>query len=173
MLSVPQCLTLYLHILLLVTGLWSQMPNHLFVLDHFRRTPYDDICVHTCNSISPSDTLWQSMARWMACRLFGAKPLPESMLFYCQLIPKKQTSVKFETKHFRFIQQNKIQNCGKDRGRKCINITSQCLANHVSVTMMTSSNGNIFRVTGPLCGEFAGDAELWYFLRSVNEQTVE
>ena len=37
--------------------------------------------------------------------------------------------------------------------------------------MMTSSNGNIFRVTGPLCGEFtshrwiphtkASDAELW------------
>ena len=42
---------------------------------------------------------------------------------------------------------------------------------------MTSSNGNIFRVTGPLCGEFTGhrwiprtkvsDAELWYFLWSV------
>ena len=40
--------------------------------------------------------------------------------------------------------------------------------------IMTSSNGNIFRVTGPLCGEFAGhrsfpltkasDAELWCFL---------
>ena len=40
--------------------------------------------------------------------------------------------------------------------------------------MMMSSNGNIFRVTGPLCGEFTGhrwiphtkasDAELWYFL---------
>ena len=40
--------------------------------------------------------------------------------------------------------------------------------------MMTSSNGNIFRVTGPLCGEFTGhrgiprtkasDAELWCFL---------
>ena len=35
---------------------------------------------------------------------------------------------------------------------------------------MTSSNGNIFRVTGPLCGEFtdditnASDAELWCFL---------
>ena len=39
--------------------------------------------------------------------------------------------------------------------------------------MMTSSNGNIFRVTGHLCGEFtcvrwiphtkASDAELWYF----------
>ena len=41
---------------------------------------------------------------------------------------------------------------------------------------MTSSNGNIFRVTGHLCGEFIGhrwipitkasDAELWYFLWS-------
>ena len=44
------------------------------------------------------------------------------------------------------------------------------------VTMMTSSNGNIFRVTGHLCGEFTGhrwipgtkasDAELWCFLWS-------
>ena len=43
--------------------------------------------------------------------------------------------------------------------------------------MMTSSNGNIFRVTGPVCGEFTGlrwiprtkasDAELWCFLWSV------
>ena len=42
--------------------------------------------------------------------------------------------------------------------------------------MMTSSNGNIFRITGPLCGEFTGhrwipltkasDAELWCFLWS-------
>ena len=49
--------------------------------------------------------------------------------------------------------------------------------------MMTSSNGNIFYVTGPLCGEFidlrwirgtkAGDAELWYFLWSAPKQTVE
>ena len=42
---------------------------------------------------------------------------------------------------------------------------------HNSCIMMTSSNGNIFRVTGPLCGEFTGhrwipvtkasDAGLW------------
>ena len=48
--------------------------------------------------------------------------------------------------------------------------------------MMTSSNGNIFHVTGPLCGEFtghlwislteAGGAEPWYFLWSAPEQTV-
>ena len=45
--------------------------------------------------------------------------------------------------------------------------------------VMTSSNGNIFRVTGPLCEEFTGhrwipltkatDAELWCFLWSVPE----
>ena len=49
--------------------------------------------------------------------------------------------------------------------------------------MMTSSSGNIFRVTGPLWGEFtdhrwipftkASDAGFWYFLWSVPEQTVE
>ena len=45
--------------------------------------------------------------------------------------------------------------------------------------MMTSSNGNIFRVTGPLCGEFTGlrsiprtkasDAELWCVVWSAPE----
>ena len=46
-------------------------------------------------------------------------------------------------------------------------------------TMMTSSNGIFFRVTGHLCGEFTGprwiphtkasDAELWCFLWSASE----
>ena len=49
--------------------------------------------------------------------------------------------------------------------------------------MMTSSNGNIFQVTDPLCGEFTGqrwifltkasDAELWCFFLSTPQQTVE
>ena len=57
----------------------------------------------------------------------------------------------------------------------------QCLG--IVVFMMTSSNGNIFRVTGPLCGEFTGhwgipltkasDAELWCFLSSVPKLTVQ
>ena len=47
------------------------------------------------------------------------------------------------------------------------------------ISMMTSSNGKIFRVTGHLCGEFTGHrwiplskasvAELWYFLWSAPE----
>ena len=37
------------------------------------------------------------------------------------------------------------------------------------IDMMTSSNGNIFRVTGPLCGEFTGPGEFpaqWPVTRS-------
>ena len=51
------------------------------------------------------------------------------------------------------------------------------------LSMMTSSNGNFFRVAGHLCGEFtdprwiphtkASDAELWCFLWSAPEWTVE
>ena len=49
--------------------------------------------------------------------------------------------------------------------------------------MVSSSNGNIFRVTGPLCGEFTGHrwipltkasgAGLWCFLWSALQQTIE
>ena len=52
------------------------------------------------------------------------------------------------------------------------------LYRHMDI-MMTSSNGNIFRVTGHLCGEFTGprwiprtkasDAELWWFLWSASK----
>ena len=48
-----------------------------------------------------------------------------------------------------------------------------CVYRKMPIHMMTSSNGNIFCVTGPLCGEFtvhrwipltkASDAELWCF----------
>ena len=34
-----------------------------------------------------------------------------------------------------------------------------CLQDKKAIFMMTSSNGNIFRVTGPLCGEFTGPGE--------------
>ena len=38
----------------------------------------------------------------MACRLFGAKPLPEPTLTYYQLDPQESTSVKFESKYKTF-----------------------------------------------------------------------
>ena len=62
-------------------------------------------------------------------------------------------------------------------------IVDGCYRNWYSDIMMTSSNGNIFHVTGPLCGEFTGprwipltrasDAELWCFLWSAHEQAFE
>ena len=70
---------------------------------------------------------------------------------------------------------------------KCCCCSATCAAAcHVTdalKVMMMSSNGNIFRITGPLCGESTGhrwipltkasNAELWCFLRSVPEQMVE
>ena len=40
-------------------------------------------------------------------------------------------------------------------GKYLTHIVKIVVAFHVNI-MMTSSNGNIFRVTGPLCGEFTG-----------------
>ena len=54
-----------------------------------------------------------------------------------------------------------------------------CIVSHMVDIVMTSSNGNIFRVTGLLCGgqwiplTRASDAELSCFLWSAPEQTVE
>ena len=61
---------------------------------------------------------------------------------------------------------------------------SNCLLIIVIIdVMLTSANGDIFRVTGPLCGEFIGhrwipvrkayDADLLCFLWSAPEETVE
>ena len=58
-----------------------------------------------------------------------------------------------------------------------------CGPRYLYPTMMTSSNGSIARVTGPLCGEFTGhwwipltkasDADLWCTLWSAPEQTIK
>ena len=46
----------------------------------------------------------------MACRLFGAKPLPKPMLGYCRLDPYEQTSVKFHQTTKLFIHKNACEN---------------------------------------------------------------
>ena len=59
-------------------------------------------------------------------------------------------------------------------------VTGMWNAIHVLSSFMTSSSGNLFRVSGPLQGEDgwipltkANDADLWCFLWSAPEQTVE
>ena len=78
--------------------------------------------------------------------------------------------------HYFFLALNVII---KQLGVTMYNTTSV----RTSSVMMTSSNENIFRVTGPLWRESTGhrwipltnanDAELWSFLRSAPEQMVE
>ena len=56
------------------------------------------------------------------------------------------------------------------------------ISSRIYFVMMTSSNGNIFRIAGSLCGEWTGnrwillkkasDTKLWCFLWSAPEQTV-
>ena len=46
----------------------------------------------------------------MACRLFGAKPISESMLPYCQLGRKKHISVKIHLKFKTFYSSNALKN---------------------------------------------------------------
>ena len=76
------------------------------------------------------------------------------------------------------IQITKIENgLWLGNGLDCMKMYEMC-----NTLMMTSSNGNIFRVTGPLWGEFTGhrwiplakdsDAELWCILWSAPEHTV-
>ena len=73
---------------------------------------------------------------------------------------------------------------GKCIWKYCLgNAWSQRVVSYDLHDMMKSSNGNIFRVTDPLWGESTGhwwiplpkssDTELWYFLWSAAEQTIE
>ena len=45
----------------------------------------------------------------MACRLFGAKPLPEPMLAYCQLDSQEQISVKLESEFYDFHSMSPLK----------------------------------------------------------------
>ena len=52
-----------------------------------------------------------TLVQVMACRLFGAQPLPEPMLAYCQLDSWEQLSVKFKSEYCHFHSRKCIRNC--------------------------------------------------------------
>ena len=63
------------------------------------------------NSSAPSAAYMRqwtvsALVQAMACRLFGAKPLPEPMLTYCQLEPCEQTCYNSNRNTKLFIQEN-------------------------------------------------------------------
>ena len=65
------------------------------------------------------------MRRWtgsalikvMACRLFGAKALPEPMLVYCQLDTCEQISAKFKSEFYYFHSRKCIWSCSLPQWR--------------------------------------------------------
>ena len=91
------------------------------------------------------------------------------------VIPRTMCSIQMQIKWW-FQVQNSLEYNHQSF------ITSQ-IAKTQGSTMMTSSNGNIFRVSGLLWGEStdhrmipltkASDAELWYFLWSAHKQTMK
>ena len=52
-----------------------------------------------------------ALVQIMACRSFGAKPLPEAMLAYCQLDCWEQISVKFVSQFHQFRSRKCIWTC--------------------------------------------------------------
>ena len=75
-----------------------------------------DAVYYPVNSSSPGATYMRqwtgpSLIQLMACRLFGAKPLPEPMLAYCQLDSWEQISVKFESEFYRFHSRKSTWKC--------------------------------------------------------------
>ena len=52
-----------------------------------------------------------ALVQIMACRLFGAKPLPEPMLAYCQLNSWEHISMKFEPEFYHFHSRKCIWTC--------------------------------------------------------------
>ena len=105
----------------------------------------------------------------MTCRLLGAKPLLCPILNYCQSV-KIKTSMKCDWNTFsrKYIRMDDLQNgthfykfqtvifyqTNISRQMSFTPLISITLRTYVVNVMMTSSNGNTFRVTGHLCAEF-------------------
>ena len=67
-----------------------------------------------------------ALVQIMACHLFGAKPLSDPMLTYCQFDPQEYTSVKFESKYQTFVSWKcfskcRLQNEGHLSRPPCVN----------------------------------------------------
>ena len=85
-------------------------------IGYFCASPYSVVTTNAnacLNSSPPSARQWNGSAllQIMACRLFGAKPLPEPMLAHCQLDPWEQNSVKFESECYHFHSRKYTWKC--------------------------------------------------------------
>ena len=114
----------------------------------------------------------QSFWEWKCLDMRGTQ-IPKPIMTYCSACILHLIQLTYNINH---------ECWGKSPSSACIVSSIRNQLSWVwlmSVHIMTSSNGNIFRVTGPLCEEFTGhrwipltkasDAELWCFLWSEPE----
>ena len=157
------------------------------LLKYWTKSSYSSISSSSCSKItgsssssspipvlrflesSPSSILWSIHYRSAICILKCFSSF--SKLYFLASVTNNECRFRTECLVLNWTCHNQLQD--------------QChqLSWFIAAAMMTSSNGNIFRVTGPLCGEFTGlrwipltkasDAELWCFLWSMPELTVK
>ena len=135
-------------------------PSYIYNGNH--HTWKDCLCIET----GPWSSRYLSILKLQRCTFYnGWNYLLESKLIYVS------KSGPWSTAHMALTQQD------------CRSLPIQGKYFIIMVNMMTSSNGNTFRFTGPLCGEFTGHRwipltkasgrELWCFIWTAPEQTAE
>ena len=143
-----------------------------------------------CSAVQPSSTHWGLVTTYELGHHWFSCLVPSHYLNKCWLIVNWTTDNRFQWNFNHnvtiFWQENWLQNtfCQITAILSFHPLvkrpSSTCFIGEFGETlMMTSSNGNIFRVIGPLCGEFTGprwiphtkasDAELWCLLWSAPE----
>ena len=70
------------------------------------------------------------MFQVMTCRLFGAEPLPETMMTSRQLDPKEHNSVIFESKQMKLRPRKSIGKCRLQNSSHFVRTTA-CSVDHV------------------------------------------
>ena len=77
--------------------------------------PDDPLFNHILSAAYVRQRTGSALIQAKACRLFGAKPLPETLLTYCQSDSKEQTSVKLKYKNFHYenaFEKSRLRNVG-------------------------------------------------------------
>ena len=87
--------------------------NHLLNQVHIDYTTKKLLNLFITHCDWPGGDIWQtwlSLVLVVVCHLFGAKPLPETMLIYGQLVPEEKVQWKFNPNTKLFFQDNAFKN---------------------------------------------------------------
>ena len=128
------------------------------------------VCLDVLWDVSGMSAVTMLLWRWNSIRTHNTTPQPSAGCYQYQGC---DSNAKMMCMH------NLPEIYILSRYSSLFEVTYNIFIFYLFLTMMTSSNGNFFRVTGHMCGEFteprwiprkkASDAELWCFLWSAPE----